>query len=129
MMPPASCFRLRAIPEGRGLTPNTGNAIALAVIVMTVWSPALIFSDGRLRCRDDTGFRLIFNAASCRYSTSVSSEIAPLTCISLSYLAILSRLSRSWRTSMNEYQLGGSLSLITALGKTNAFAEIGRAHV
>ena len=24
---------------------------------------------------------------------------------------------------MNEYQLGGSLSLITALGKTNAFAE------
>ena len=24
---------------------------------------------------------------------------------------------------MNEYQLGGSLSLITVLGKTNAFAE------
>ena len=24
---------------------------------------------------------------------------------------------------MNEYQLGGSLSLITAVGKTNAFAE------
>jgi len=46
-----------------------------------------------------------------------------LTCISLSCLAILSRLSCVWRISMNEYQLGGSLSLITALGKTNAFAE------
>src|SRR5438094_8311466 len=46
-----------------------------------------------------------------------------LTCISLSCLAILSRLSCVWRISMNEYQLGGSLSLITVLGKTNAFAK------
>jgi hypothetical protein len=29
---------------------------------------------------------------------------------------------------MNEYQLGGSLSLITALGKTNAFAEFLEPH-
>lgn len=46
-----------------------------------------------------------------------------LTCISLSCLAILSRLSFVWRIGMNEYQLGGGLSLITALGKTDAFAE------
>jgi len=52
-----------------------------------------------------------------------------LTCIFLSCLAILSRLSCVWRICMNGYQLGGGLSLITVLGKTNAFAEFLQARM